>query len=286
VSGGTGPGALPAGADALLAPLVADPGRTALLCDFDGTLAPIVEDPAAALPLVGVPPLLARLTRSFATVAVVSGRPAAFLADRLVLPVDGDGGGDDRRPLRLVGLYGMESLDRDGIVRPDERVAPWLDVVAEAAGRLRHGAPDGVLVEVKGPAVTVHWRRAPDAGGWATARVAGESERTGLVPHPGRLSVELRPPLAIDKGTVVEQLTAGCSAACFLGDDLGDLPAFAALGRLAATEAMTTVGVAVQDAETAPEVAAVADLVVDGPAGAMAVLAWLDAAAGGSTHLR
>jgi hypothetical protein len=44
--------------------------------------------------------------------------------------------------------------------------------------------------------------------------------------------------------------------------------------------------VAVQDAETAPEVAAVADLVVDGPAGAMAVLAWLDAAAGGSTHLR
>jgi trehalose 6-phosphate phosphatase len=285
VPAGIGPDALPVGAEVLLSPLVVDPGRTALLCDFDGTLAPIVEDPASARPLGIVPALLAGLARRFATMAVVSGRPATFLADRLILPVGGDDGGGGPAPLRLVGLYGLESVDRDGNVRPDERVAPWLAVVAEAADRLRDGAPAGVLVEVKGSAVTVHWRRAPDAGGWATARVAEESDRTGLVPHPGRLSVELRPPLAIDKGTVVEQLTSGCSAACFLGDDLGDLPAFAALGRLAAMGAMTTVGVAVQDAETAPEVAAAADLVVDGPEGAVAVLAWLDAA-GGATGLR
>ena len=76
----------------------------------------------------------------------------------------------------------------------------------------------------------------------------------------------------------MEQLAAGCSAACFLGDDIGDLPAFAALGRLAAADGLATVGVAVQDAETAPEVAAAADLIVEGPAGAMAVLAWLAAA--------
>lgn len=275
---------------------MAEPDRTALLCDFDGTLAPIVEDPASARPLEGVPELLARLARRFGVVAVVSGRPAAFLADRLTLPVgDGtvghDSSGHDRMggdattpapgPLRLVGLYGMESVGPDGRVRPDGRVAPWLAMVAEVADRLGDGVPDGVLVEVKGPAVTVHWRRAPDAADWAAARVAEESARTGLIPHPGRRSVELRPPLDIDKGTVVELLAEGCSAACFLGDDLGDLPAFAALGRLAATDGLATVGVAVQDAETAPEVAAAADLMVEGPAGAMAVLAWLDTASTG-----
>jgi trehalose 6-phosphate phosphatase len=170
----------------------------------------------------------------------------------------------------------MESADAHGRVRPDGRVQPWIAVVGEAVDPLRDGAPDGVLVEAKAAAVTVHWRGVPDAVDWVALRVAEESARTGLVPHPGRLSVELRPPLDIDKGTIVEQLTEGCSAACFLGDDLGDLPAFAALARLAVTRGLDTVGVAVQDAEAAPEVAAVADLTVQGPEGAMAVLTWLD----------
>ena len=239
---------LPDGAASLLAPLRRDPARTALLCDFDGTLAPIVEDPAEARPLAGTAELLERLAGRFAVVAVVSGRPAAFLADRMSGP-----GGPDRR-VQLVGLYGMESVGPDGRVRPDKRVAPWLPVVAGAAERLAGDAPAGVLVEVKGPAVAVHWRRAPDAGPWAVARTSEEAARTGLVAHPGRLSVELRPPLDIDKGTVVRALTEGCTAACFLGDDLGDLPAFAELARRASGDGVATVGVAVRDVETAPEV--------------------------------
>jgi trehalose 6-phosphate phosphatase len=269
VADGPGPAPLPQGAPALLAPLCADPSRTALLCDFDGTLAPIVEEPSSARPLDGAPELLGRLARRFATVAVVSGRPAAFLADRMAA---GTGTG-----VELIGLYGMESVGPDGTVRPDGRVAPWLPVVAETAARLSDGAPDGVLVEVKGPAVAVHWRRAPGAGGWAVARTTEEAARSGLEAHPGRLSVELRPPLAIDKGTVVRRLTEGCAAACFLGDDIGDLPAFAELARRAAEDGVTVVGVAVRDAETAPEVADAADLSVDGPEGALAVLGWLDA---------
>ncbi len=172
----------------------------------------------------------------------------------------------------------MEAVGPDGTVRPDERVAPWLAVVAGTAARLAEGAPDGVLVEAKGPAVAVHWRAAPDAGPWAMSRTAEEAARSGLEAHPGRLSVELRPPLAIDKGTVVRQLTEGCGAACFLGDDLGDLPAFAELARRSAEDGLATVGVAVRDAETAPEVADAADLAVDGPEGALAVLRWLEAA--------
>ena len=92
--------------------------------------------------------------------------------------------------------------------------------------------------------------------------------------HLGRMSLELRPPVAVDKGTVVRQLAAGCSAACYLGDDLGDLPAFAALATLAG-EQMATVSVAAVDGESDPAVVAAADITVTGPAGALEVLRWL-----------
>ena len=48
--------------------------------DFDGTLAAIVPDPRDAVPLPGVPELLADLATEFALVAVISGRPTSFLS--------------------------------------------------------------------------------------------------------------------------------------------------------------------------------------------------------------
>jgi trehalose 6-phosphate phosphatase len=67
----------------------------------------------------------------------------------------------------------------------------------------------------------------------------------------------------------------------FFGDDLGDVPAFAELARLRAEDGVDAVGVAVIDEETAPEVAARADLSVVGPQGALEVLEFLAAAAAG-----
>jgi len=232
-----------------------------------------VDDPPSARPLDGVAAALEHLSRRFATVAVVSGRPASFLWDRLGhLTADGT---DDAGGVRLIGLYGMEWVGPDGTVRIDDEAAPWLPAVQDAADRLRIDAPDGILVEQKGAAVAVHWRRAPAAGTWVQQRVAEVVDSTGLAAHPGRLSIDLRPPITIDKGTVLRRLSDGCRAVCFLGDDIGDLPAFAELGRLRAVSGVATVGVAAVDAETPPEVAAVADLVVSGPGGALAVLQFL-----------
>lgn len=55
--------------------------KVALCLDFDGTLSPIVEDPQAARPLPGIVELLGPLAERFAAVALVSGRPAAYLAE-------------------------------------------------------------------------------------------------------------------------------------------------------------------------------------------------------------
>jgi trehalose 6-phosphate phosphatase len=260
----------------VLTPLLEQPATTAVITDFDGTVAPIVRDPAEARPIDGAVEALARLARRFGVVAVVSGRPASFLVDRFSTSVGGAAADfDGPSSIHLVGLYGLEAAGGGGQVVVEPGAERWRAVVAEVAGRLGAAAPSGVEIEPKGLAVTVHWRRAPEAAGWVQAAVAAEAERSGLRAHPARMSLELGPPTAIDKGSVVRGLVAGCTAACYLGDDLGDLPAFAALAELGASGHLVTASIAAVDAESAPEVAEAADAVVEGPAGTLAVLEWL-----------
>ena len=80
------------------------------------------------------------------------------------------------------------------------------------------------------------------------------------------MAVELRPPVPVDKGTVIEELTQGATAAAFAGDDAGDLPAFAALLELVRGGTLAhAVRIGVASVEAPPEILT-ADLVVDGPA--------------------
>ena len=91
--------------------------------------------------------------------------------------------------------------------------------------------------------------------------------------------IELRPP-GVDKGTALTGLVAerAADAVLFCGDDLGDLPAFAALRALRA-EGIPGCAAASASAES-PQVAAAADLVVDGPEGIVALLAAIATALG------
>lgn len=260
----------PAGTDldgpvrAAMEPLRRDLSTSALLVDYDGTLAPIVADPAGARPLPGVRPVLAALAEAMQVVAVVSGRPVAFLADAL-----------GRLPgIRLFGLYGME---RQGGSEPPSVVPEarrWRSVVAAVADRAEADAPPGVTVERKGLTVTVHWRGQADAAPWATSFVRREAATSGLLCQPGRMALELRPPLGVDKGTVVAECGRGARAVAFIGDDLGDLPAFSAIAALRSPDRYAT-AVAAVDQETAAEVRRAADVTVPGPGGVLALLGWL-----------
>lgn len=250
--------------DALLAPFRENPGRAAVVTDFDGTLAPIVDDPEASRPLPEAVLLLHRLAERFRRVAVVSGRPAAFLATHLRLA--------ERSPARppgeglvAVGLYGLEMAEGDQVT-VDPRAAEWMPVVARVADLAEADGPSEVYVERKGLSVTLHYRTAPDRAEWARQWAAEQAERTGLVRHPARMSEELRPPLSVDKGTVVADLVRGLDAACFVGDDVGDLPAFAVLEGLAQGH-VATLKVGVRSDEAPAELLESADAVVDGPEG-------------------
>ena len=251
------------GGDDRLAPWLERPEHAGVLTDFDGTLAPIVDDPAEAIPLPGAAAVLARLAGRYALVAVISGRPVAYLIDRLGTPAG----------LVLVGLYGLERL-RDGRIVEHPEAARWRSVVDRVAVAADDAAPKGVHVERKGLSVTVHFRTAPGQSGWAEGWAERAAAATGLVVHPGRRSVELRPPVDADKGTVVDDLVPGLEAVCFLGDDRGDLAAFAALDRMA-HRGINTLAVVVDSDESTLELRNSADLMVSGPAGALALLETL-----------
>jgi trehalose 6-phosphate phosphatase len=244
-----------------LHPLRLDPARAIVLTDFDGTLSALVDDPAAAAAAAGAVEALERLAARYALVGVVSGRPVAFLRRQL----------GDR--LWLSGLYGLETF-AGGRTRELEAASSWRPVVAGATRRAE--ARFGPAVEGKGLSLTLHFRSRPELEPTLRAWAASESRSTGLLLRPAKASIELHPPLAPDKGWVVEAAVAergpgSVDAVCFMGDDLGDVPAFDALDRLAA-RGIATVRVAAATADTPDELLARADLVVDGPDGAVALL--------------
>ncbi|HEX6476445.1 MAG TPA: trehalose-phosphatase [Acidimicrobiales bacterium] len=242
-----------------------------MLVDFDGTLAPIVDEPAEARPLPVVVDLLLRLAGRYRRVAVVSGRPASFLVEHLGL---GRGVAGQSPSIIASGLYGLEWAGGGGVVHTRPEAAQWRDVVDRVERAARAAAPPGMLVEHKGLTVAFHWRTATTEAEWARSFAEQAASESGLELHPGKMNIELRPPLPTDKGTVVSELCRDLDAACFAGDDRGDLTAFSALDRLA-TQGTVTCKVAVASAEIPPELSAAADLVVDGPEGVVALLEWL-----------
>jgi trehalose 6-phosphate phosphatase len=119
--------------------------------------------------------------------------------------------------------------------------------------------------------LTLHYRGHPELEGAVREIAERQAARSGLSIRPARMSFELHPPIAADKGTAVRDLADGLAAVCFLGDDVGDLPAFAELQRLA-DEGVAAVRVAVRSDEAPEELLEAADVVVDGPEGARDLL--------------
>lgn len=241
-----------------LAPFAERPALAAVVLDFDGTLSPIVDVAAEARPVDGAVELLDRLAGRLGLVAVMSGRPVDFL--RLLLPPS----------VALSGLYGLEVI-RDGVRSDLPGAGAWREVVADVARISVDRGPEGMVVEPKGLSLTLHYRTRPDVGPAVVAWAEKQAARSGLVARPAKMSVELHPPIAVDKGTALEALTAGLAAVCYAGDDQGDLPAFDALDRLAAA-GVHTLRVAVASPEVPPELLERADLLVDDPGGVVALL--------------
>jgi trehalose 6-phosphate phosphatase len=234
-----------------VAGFLGEPAEAAIVLDFDGTLAPIVRRPELAAPAEGIAAELDRLAGRYALVAIVTGRSAEQIRERLHVP-----------GVRVEGLYGLRAPDLD---------APLLAAVGTAAALV-----PGAWVEPNGASVAVHFREAADpTSAEAALRPPLEAIASahGLEIAPGKRVLELVPADRPRKGDAVERLVrdARPRAVVFVGDDLADLEAFAALDRLA-EEGLRTVKVAVLGTETPDRLAAVADLAVEGVGGTLALL--------------
>jgi trehalose 6-phosphate phosphatase len=248
-----------------LSALLDRPGAALVGLDFDGTLAPIVPDPDAARAHPDVPPALARLAPRLGRLAVITGRPAEVAVDYATLTgIDG---------LVVLGHYGLERWEGGRLTVPadDPGIAAARTRVPELLAGL--GVADA-YVEDKGRAIAVHVRRTADpaaAFDLVAPPLRALADELGLVVEPGRLVLELRP-AGGDKGDALRSLVAERppSAVVFIGDDLGDLPAFAAVESL---RGGGLPGLLVCSGSTeVTEVADRADLVVDGPEGVAALL--------------
>jgi trehalose 6-phosphate phosphatase len=225
-----------------------------LVMDFDGVLSQITDDPGASVLLPGTQEILEELASKLSLVALLSGRPVAFLASRATIP-----------KVELYGSYGLEHLTSEGIeVVPEAR--QWMMAVEEAT-RLLHQQLDsveGIHVEDKSLAVAVHWRLAPDRDGaknLITPLIQEVIDTHGLRHEPGKFVEELRMPLDQDKGTALQRIisTSNLETVAYAGDDRGDLPAF-----LVATSAGGH-SLVVGGSDMAPEVSKITGAHFNGP---------------------
>jgi trehalose 6-phosphate phosphatase len=224
----------------LLSPLREAPQETALLFDVDGTLAPIAPRPELARVPDETRGELERLAGSYLLVACISGR-AGEEAARLV-GVDG---------IRYVGNHGLELNARAGEL--SARIAAFRDSVA-------------LPVEDKGLSLSYHYRGTEDENAARTEleAIAERARAEGLDPRWGRKVLEIRPPVAADKGTAVRALLASVPArlGLYAGDDTTDLDAFDGLAGAGLDHA---VRIAVESEEGPESLTAAADLTVPGP---------------------
>jgi trehalose 6-phosphate phosphatase len=221
------------------------PERAAILLDVDGVLAPIVQRPQDARVPDETRAELERLVGRYALVACVSGRTSS----------DAE---------RIVGVPGVVYVGSHGLELAPE-AAEWRD-------RLRRfGESVDWPMEDKGLTVSFHYRGVDDeaAARERLEQVAEAARAQGLVARFGRKVLELRPPIEADKGTAVSSILAdrGLRRALYAGDDTTDLDGFRGLDGLE-----LAVRVAVGSEEGPPELRGAADLVVDGPAGALELL--------------
>ena len=185
--------------------------------------------------------------------------------------------------LIYVGNHGLERIARG---------TPWTHPVAaaaqpviaaalaeiESAARAAADVP-WLLVENKGVTGTIHYRLAPDqiaAVELLEPLARAAADRHGLRLTLGRMIFEVRPALAVNKGTAIRELAQdfGLRGIVFFGDDVTDVDAFRALRELREAGSAATLRVGVLGPDTSPAVRAEIDMSVDGvPACAATLIA-------------
>ena len=245
-----------------------DKPRLGLVSDVDGTLSPIVDVPDEARVTPRNLELLAVLQAQLPLTAVISGRSAEDVYQRIRLP-----------GLAYIGNHGMERW-QDGKVTVSPRAALYRDNLIAAAAEIRQILEARMRFEDKGATLSVHYRQTEDPEKVAsklTPLMQTIAEKHGLHLTRGRMVFEFRPPVKIDKGTAFQELVEAnqLESAFFLGDDTTDVAVFTAARRLRESGQCLAYGLGVESPGTPEAVLTEADYLVQEVAGVESFLGWL-----------
>ncbi len=240
-----------------------------LITDLDGTLSPIAATPEEALVPDVIKVLLQTLRQNAALVAVVSGRTASQTKQMVGVP-----------GLTYIGNHGLETMENEEV-----RLAPGAEQFLSDISRALDETEGvtrlpGVRIERKGITASIHYRQADDpdvARSAILAAIARSPAAAGLKVTEGRRVVELRPPLAINKGTTVRALAAQHSlqGLLYVGDDSTDLDAFYALPSLR-QGGMNALGIGLVSPENRPEFRVAIDLLLTSVEEVEQLIRWIN----------
>jgi len=225
-----------------------------LITDVDGTISWIAPSPDEALVSPFCRRYLSALVDKLELVAVISGRPLIEVMG--MVGVEG---------LVYVGNHGLEMWNR-GVPQMWPGSERYIDAIASAMSTLKNTLDvEGLYFESKGLTASIHYRNCANVDS-VRAQIMEKAE---LLPQAndlritdGRMVVELRPKLDVNKGSALKSLIEKykLAGAIYIGDDVSDVDAFEALHN----SGIKGIAIGVGSAEAPPQLYESADYVIDG----------------------
>lgn len=234
-----------------------------LITDVDGTISEIAPSPALAKASPECRKQLRKLVTELALVAAVSGRPSIEVKN--MVGIEG---------MVYVGNHGLERW-QDGNLILNEGLESYKERISTVRKELEGLLSiKGLAIEDKGVAIAVHYRNCPNV---STVRdtilnkVADSKSGGDFQIIEGKMVVELRPSVNINKGSAIKDLINEykLEGGLYLGDDSSDLDAF----RVMHKPGFCAVGVVAD--ETPDEVLREAEFTLNGVPDVARFLKWL-----------
>ena len=257
----------------LALPVVRKP-RFGLILDFDGTISEIAPTPDQAEIDPGCAEALGNLSHRLALTAVVSGRAAVELRDKVGL-----------ESVRYVGSHGAEYLYGREVSTAPEAEA-YRDKIMAVFEHLKATVDQpGIIWQDKGVGASVHYRLAsnPEEARRALREAVSsmpDAQEIGV--FWGKLVLELRAPTGMNKEYALRKLATEfvLDSAIYIGDDTTDADALSALSELVSGGDLSGLGVAVTYRDSPEELLAAAQYSLAGVPEVGTFLRWLNRVSG------
>ena len=240
-----------------------------LITDVDGTISKTAPTPQEAEVSSLCRQYLSILCNRLALVAAVSGRPAIQL--RTMLKID---------KMIYIGNHGLERWikGRTKLTRGLKKYSKTVESALEELAPLL--CMKGIRIENKGITATIHFRLCPEP---ETAKrdvlqaLENSTQAKRLRIMPGRMSVNLLPPVELNKGSAVRQLIEEyrLRGGIYLGDEITDIDAFKAIHVASSDSDFQGFAIAVTSQEMTEELIAKADFTLKGVDDVERFLDWL-----------